>query len=209
MYIFSQIICGIGIGFDLFGKTMKNKVFIVLFMAIANTCFTLSYVFTQNWSAACANIIYMARGFWYFFLESKKSPPKKYVLPIIVLLLSYAVSLIFFWNSWFDVFVIVATVSVTIVLAFKNTLMIRLFLVLNSACWLCYNTNAGMPVNMICDILTVLTLIVAIIVYNVVLPRKQEKKALGVCVDSGEEPVLGKEQDGSVSAVTVEATETN
>ena len=166
LYILSQISVFIGVILDLIGKGTKNKKYLLLFLTLSNIFYITSYIFLFKPLPIIANSLFLIRGLVYLVLDNKKAPFKYYLFPMILFISAFCIALGFLWSSPMDLFMLASMLIVSIILAFKNMLMIRIFLIINSALWATYNFTIKGYVNSICDVLQIIVLIYAIIKYS-------------------------------------------
>ncbi len=176
LFIISQILAFVGTGIDLTGKVMKNKKGILVCLVTASALFVLSYVFLNSPLPAIINGIALGRNLIYTYLNSKQKPFKSFVIPMIisVALTTLAVGLL--WTGPFDIIMIVSILLLSVGLAFKNTLIVRICLMFNSGIWIIYDFALGAFANVACDVTNILINLIATIIYHVILPRKAKRK---------------------------------
>ncbi len=188
IFILSQVCAFIGVAISLAGKMMKNKKYLLLFSTVSSIFYVLSYSFLRAPISAILNGLAIIRAVSFMIMDKRNLPFKYYLIPISILFIAIAISMGFLWEGYSDVLIIIGFVESTLALAIKNTLFIRLGLILNSLMWMINNIILSAYVNLATDILNILTLIVAIIIYNFILPRRQrkdkEKKSSSVMIES-------------------------
>lgn len=188
LYIASQVLVFIGIAVDLVGRIMKNKKLVLIFTVVASAFYVSSYICLAAPLPAIINGVNVVRNFVYVFLNEKDKPFKSYIIPMILAILSTVPFVAIFWTSPMDLFMIASITVLTIGLAFKNMLSVRLSLILNSALWCVYNFSLKGYANMTCDIINMSISVVAIILYNVIPYIKQKKAAQNAPLAENIEP---------------------
>ena len=177
MYILSQISVGVGMIIDLIGKVMKSKKLLLLFMAIGSVFYSISYILLSSYLPAIMQILLLVRAIWYMYLDEKQKPIKHYLLPFVLINVSFLVSVVFFWENAMTIVLIVAMFILTFCLMFKNMVFIRISLIANSLLWCAYNFTIQGYVNMACDLCSVVLYLIALFVYKI-LPKIRKKRCL-------------------------------
>lgn len=177
LYIISQVCTIIALTVSLTGKLMKNKKYILFFITVSSLFYVLSYVFLKSPLSAIINGVALVRGITFLYMDKKNINYIFYLIPIFVMLTSIAIAIGFLWSGYPDILIFIGFVITSFALAIKNTFLIRIGLILNSVMWAINNIVLGAYVNLASDILNIVILTVAIIIYNIILPRKQNKFA--------------------------------
>ena len=167
LYIISQVLYALGIGIEAVSKAMKRQRLIILLMTIASVFFVGSYLCLQSPMGAVANGLTLIRGIVYLLLARKNKPYKDYLIPIFCILMALAVAVWYFWTGPLDLFLFFGVCFSTIALAFRNTLYLRIFLICSASLWAVYNCIITAYVNMTFDIVSIIIVIVAMIIYDI------------------------------------------
>lgn len=176
MFIISQILAFVGTGIDLTGKVMKNKKGILICLVTGSSLFVLSYIFLKSPLPAIINGIALVRNLIYTYLNSKQKPFKSFVPTLVISVLLTIIAVVIFWNNPYDIIMIVSILLLSIGLAFKNTLYVRISLMCNNSIWIIYDLSLGAYINVACDIINVLVNFTSTMIYHVILPKREKKK---------------------------------
>ena len=176
LYLASQILVLVGLVFDLTGRAMKKKTFVLLCMMIAVAFYIASYICLKQLLPAVINGIHMIRNIVYMRLNGKDKPFHSYFLPMSCAVLSSVPLIAVFWSDATDLFMLASVIILSLGLALKNMLTVRLCLIANNTLWCIYNFGFKGYANMACDAVNVLVSVIAILIYNVILPFGKRKK---------------------------------
>ena len=177
-YIISQVLVFLGTALDLIARLLKSKKWILVFMVIASSLYVASYIFISSPLAAIINAINMVRTFYYIYLNEKNKPLKSYVIPIVLTVVASSASVAIFWQNAFDLFMIASLTLLAVGFASKNLLTIRIITIVNASIWVFYNLLLVAYVSVLCNVLNIVLALVAIILYDVLEPRKKKKLSL-------------------------------
>ena len=177
MYILSQVSVGIGMVIDLIGKVMRTKKLLLVFMAISSVFYSVSYILLKSYLPAIMQILFLIRAIWYMVLDEKNKKITYYLLPFFLVNSVFVVSVIFFWEGYTTIFLIVAMFILTFCLMFKNLVFVKTSLIINSFFWCAFNFTVRGYVNMCCDILSIVLLLISLLIYDI-LPKIKEKRYL-------------------------------
>lgn len=177
-YIISQVLVFIGTGLDLIARLLKSKKWILIFMVLGSFFCVASYIFISSPLAAIINAINLVRTLYYIYLNEKDKPLKSYIIPIILTIVASSVSVAVFWKDAFDLFMIVSLTLLAVGFSFKNLLTIRIITIVNALIWVLYNSLLSAYVSVLCNVLNIILALVAIILYDIIEPRKKKKNEL-------------------------------
>ncbi len=174
LYILSQVLTAIGLIIDVIGRTRKTKHSIMLFNIFATIFYVSCYVLLFSPVPAIFNFLCIIRQAIFIYFDKKNMSTKWYVLTGVVVIVLISITIGVFWSSPLDLFMIISTLILLITQTFKNTLVVRTGLIINSGLWLTYNFSLSGYVNMACDISTALPTIYALIRFNIIQKEKDE-----------------------------------
>ncbi len=177
MYILSQIAVGIGMVIDLVGKLMKSKKLLLIFMAISSIFYSISYILLSSYLPASMQILLLIRAIWYMVLDEKQKPIKNYFLAFSLINTIFVFMVVLFWENSLTVVLIFAMFILTFCLIFKNLIFIKVSLITNSMLWCVYNFTIKGYVNMVCDISSIILLLISLYIYDI-LPNIKKKNCL-------------------------------
>lgn len=106
-----------------------------------------------NFTSCITNPIY-----WYRIKKGKSTLPFQIAFGTL-----FVGIVIWQWNGWISIFVLIAKVLSSIALGINNTKVIRIFNLIGTSCWLLYNIFVGSIPGIVTDILLLVSLISAII----------------------------------------------
>ena len=174
MYITSQVLVFVGLLIDLVGRCFKHKKQILFFNVTASLFYVSSYLFLQSWLGAIANGLNLLRNIWYMRLDEEESKQTSYILPACLITSLFVISLGIFWKNALDLVLLLSMLLVTIGFSFKNVLVVRWTIVVNSIVWGIYNFSIAGYVNFACDMIGLTIALVSIIYYHY-MPHKMEQ----------------------------------
>ena len=139
MYIASQVLVFTGIAVELIGRLMKSKRLVLVFLFIACLFYVSSYICLKSPLPAIINGINVLRSFTYAYLNEKNKPFKSYVFPIVLTVVLAVPFVVIFWTGPLDLFMLASVIVLSVGLAIKNMLTVRLCLMANNSMWAVYN----------------------------------------------------------------------
>ena len=158
------------------GQMMKSKKYIIAFITVASLLYAASYVCLQKPIPMIANLFNLYRGIEFIDLEKHNKPYTSYILPSIIIIGGVALSVGLLWSSPFDLFVLAATIIVTLTQIPKSELIVRIGLFTQLAFWTVYNIIFNAYANLISSVLKMVIIIATIIYYNVYIPKRNNSK---------------------------------
>ena len=173
LYIISQIMYVMGVCVDTVCKALKSQKMIVFFTAFSSVFYILSYIFLRSPLAAIVNSILLVRAIIYIYLSRGNKPFKDYLWVIVTVMLAVSVVYVFYWSGPLDLLMFFGVLFSTLALACRNTLFLRLGLIISAILWSAFNGMLHAYVNMSMDLTNLVIVVVAIFVYNV--PHKERK----------------------------------
>ena len=183
LYIISQIMYVMGVCVDTVCKALKSQKMIVFFTAFSSVFYILSYIFLRSPLAAIVNSILLVRAIIYIYLSRGNKPFKNYLWVIVTVMLAVSVVYVFYWSGPLDLLMFFGVLFSTLALACRNTLFLRLGLIISAILWSAFNGMLHAYVNMSMDLTNLVIVVVAIFVYNV--PHKERK--LNICINEQNE----------------------
>ncbi len=150
---------------------LKTRKWILFFGALARVLFILQYVLLGAFSGAALDLIAILAA----FLAGRKNHPtvKKLLVPIIVLIhAAILVASALLYQSWYDIFVLLAATFCVAALWFSKEKLIRRISLCGSPCWLVYNIASKAYFSAVSDTFAILSLLLAIWRYDI---RKKEQ----------------------------------
>lgn len=189
IFILSQVCVFTGTAIDFIARIMKTKKWILIFMIIASFFYVSSYIFLNSPLAAIINAINLVRSLVYLFIDEKNKPFKSYIAPMIITIVATCISVAVFWNNAIDLFMIASLTMLSIVFAFKNLLAIRIVTIANAGIWVAYNILLNSFMGALCSGINILVALIAIILYDIIEPRKKKHLA-----EKQEQPLQNEEK---------------
>lgn len=143
----------------------KRRKWILTLGALSRTLFILQYVLLGAFSGAVLDLIAI---FAALVAGKKDHLAKKLLVPIIILIhAAILVASILLYQSWHDVFVLLAATFCVAALWFSRERVIRLISLCGSPCWLVYNIASRAYFSAVSDTFAILSLLVAIWRYDI------------------------------------------
>ena len=169
--IIATIVGGIAAAIYVASYQCKKRNWILFLGALSRVLFILQYVLLGAFSGAVLDLIAILAA----LIAGKKGHPtvKKLLVPIIVLIhAAILVASILLYQSWYDIFVLLAATFCVGALWFSRERTIRAVSLCSSPCWLVYNLSSKAYFSAVSDTFAILSLLVAIWRYDI---RKKEK----------------------------------
>lgn len=127
--------------------------------------FAFQYFFLGTYTGMAMNIISSIRNLTFSYLVKKE----KNTLPFqIIFCIAFIVSGILTWKNYLSLIVILAKLLATVVYGMKNTKYLRFATVPTSIFWLIYNFSCKATAGVISEILSLISLISAIIRIDII-----------------------------------------
>lgn len=144
----------------------------ILFWRTTNEfLFAVQYLLLGAYTGMAMNLVGCVRN----IIFAHNVERKKNNLPFIIFFcLLFIGSGIYTWQGYASIFIIVAKLITTLAYGNKNTTIVRCCVLVTSSSWLVYNLFAGSDAGVICEILTLSSLVLGIIRLDI-LPRIQKK----------------------------------
>ena len=180
MYILSQVLVGIGMIIDLVGKIINKKKYFLLFLLLACSFYTASYVCLLQPLPVILNLIGVIRSIWFAALEKRGKEEKDYITPVMIFIIITFVSYAIFFTNWLDIVLPISMIVASVALVFRKMLYVRIGLIINSVLWLVFNLSIKGYINALCDILTIILLSVSIVLYDILKIQKKSNNCKGI-----------------------------
>ncbi len=177
MYILSQVLVGIGMIIDLVGKIINKKKYFLLFLLLACSFYTASYVCLLQPLPVILNLIGVIRSIWFAVLEKKEKEGKDYITPVMIFVIITFVSYAIFFTNWLDIVLPISMIVASVALVFRKMLYVRIGLIINSVLWLVFNLSIKGYINALCDISTMILLTTSIVLYDVLKIQNQKTRS--------------------------------
>ena len=145
----------------------------ILFWRTTNEfLFAAQFLFLGAYTGMAMNLIGCVRNLIFTHnVERKKSN-----LPFIIFFcLLFISSGIYTWQGYTSILIILAKLITTLAYGNKNTTIVRCCVLVTSSSWLIYDSFAGSHAGVLCEIFTLVSLVIGIIRLDI-LPRIQAKK---------------------------------
>ena len=169
--IIATVIGGIAAAIYVASYQCKKRKWILFLGALSRVLFILQYILLGAFSGAALDLIAILAA----LVAGKKDHPtlKKLLVPIIVVIhAAILVTSILLYQSWYDIFVLLAATFCVAALWFTKERIIRAVSFLSSPCWLVYNLSSKAYFSAVSDSFAILSLLVAIWRYDI---RKKEE----------------------------------
>ncbi len=166
-----QIIGYIGLVFAIVAFQCKTHKGVMIFRTLNEMFFVVQYICLGSYTGAAMNIIGSIRNMSFAVCVEKNRSTKP--LQIIFSVIFIIIGLLTTPAGIVQFMIIGAKVVSTIAYGMKNTTAIRLLTLPTSICWLIYNLSCGSVAGALCEALTIISIITAIIRIDI-LGRKKK-----------------------------------
>jgi hypothetical protein len=164
--IIATVIGGIAAAIYVASYQCKKRKWILFLGALSRVLFILQYILLGAFSGAALDLIAILAA----LVAGKKDHPtlKKLLVPIIVVIhAAILVTSILLYQSWYDIFVLLAATFCVAALWFTKERIIRAVSFLSSPCWLVYNLSSKAYFSAVSDSFAILSLLIAIWRYDI------------------------------------------
>lgn len=158
MFVASQILIVIGAFFDCLSRLSKSKKQMLVLLIIACSIYASSYVFLQSWAAVISFLSGVLRSIVYYYVEKKPSKQKNLIACICLSTLIVAIIAIC-WSGPKDFLMISAALSLTLVFAQNNLIIIRIGMIITSLSNLTYDIIIGSYMAIVIDIVLLISVV--------------------------------------------------
>ena len=172
MTIYANVIGVIAVILFVLSYQQKERKNIIILNALSRVFYIIQYLLLSAFSGAALDIL----GIVISFLATKKDFfIKKKLLPTIIVCanLSIIVLGIIFYQNIFSIFSVLGIALHTNAFWMTNERKIRIVSLLGSPCWLIYNISSHAYGSAVGDGLTICSIIIAIIRYNILYKTKK------------------------------------
>ena len=151
---------------------LKKNSLLFFAQLMGSTIFAIQYLLLGEPAGAVMNVIGVIRNLVYMQGDKAKKPWVLCVLSALVI-----GGVMYTWNAWYCVFVLVAMGVTNITMYSNNGKIIRYGQLFGgSPCWLAYNCFVGTYAGILCEIFIIISTIVSFIRYGINGFDKNEKK---------------------------------
>ena len=164
--IIATVIGGIAAAVYVASYQCKKRNWILVLGALSRVLFILQYILLGAFSGAVLDLIAILAA----LIAGKKDHPtvKKLLVPIIVgIHAAILVASVLLYQSWYDIFVLLAATFCVAALWFSRERLIRAVSLCSSPCWLVYNLSSKAYFSAVSDTFAILSLLVAIWRYDI------------------------------------------
>lgn len=169
-FVIAQIFGFMGLACSVTAYQCKKHRNIMLLKTLNELLFAVQYFFLGTYTGMAMNFVSATRNLTFSHLVQKE----KKTLPFqVVFCIAFAVAGILTWKNYFSLFAIIAKLLTTIVYGMKNTKYLRFATVATSIFWLIYNLNCHAAAGVISEIISLISLISAIIRIDFMNNRKK------------------------------------
>ena len=173
MNVIIQLIGGLGILASLVSFQCKKHNSILCFRTLNEVVFAIQYLLLGAYTGMAMNLIGCVRN---TVFTKQVAKGKKTTVPTVIFCVIFLVFGIFTWQGMKSILIIVAKVLSTVAYGNKNTTVVRAIIFMTSASWLIYNYCVFSIAGVVCEALTLISLLIGILRLDVA-PRLAKRKA--------------------------------
>lgn len=167
-----HILGGLGISASIMAFQFKKHGAILFFRTLNEVLFTLQYFLLGAYTGMAASIIGCARNIIFKKRVAKGKDTRLFIAVFSLLFLLFG---LVFWEGPKSILIIVAKVLSTVAYGNKNTTVMRLIILVTSTSWLIYNYFVCSIAGVVCEALTLLSLVIGIVRLDI-LPKMAKKQ---------------------------------
>ncbi len=168
----AQIIGFGGTALTIIAYQQSKRKNILLCTVISASLFTVHFILLGAYTGAVMNFFAGLRSL--VFMNNTK-PWAKSKIWVGVFMVIYTVACIVTWDKWYSVLPLIAMLLTTVSNWLQSERKIRFLTFPNSPCWLVYNILNNSVAGIITEIFVMSSLIIAIIRYDLIKPKKKEE----------------------------------
>lgn len=173
LHILAQIIGFGGMAGNFIAFQQKKRRNIILVQIISALLFVAHFTLLGQYTGAALNLIGFFRSV--VFINNGKKWARSKVWLVVFLVLSCLAG-VFTWTGPFSLLPSVAMVLTTIANWMKSETKIRLITLPSSPCWMIYNFSAHSVAGIVTECVTITSLLISIVRYDILHKSKGEKK---------------------------------
>ena len=171
--IIATVVGGFAAAIYIVSYQCRKRKWILFLGALSRTLFILQYILLGAFSGAVLDLIAILAA----LLAEKKERPtvKKLFIPIIIFThAAILVASVLLYQSWYDIFVLLAATFCVAALWFSKERLIRAVSLCSSPCWLVYNLSSKAYFSAVSDTFAILSLLLAIFRYDIKNKKTEE-----------------------------------
>lgn len=173
MDVLVQCIGGLGILASLISFQCKKHSSILHFRTFNESLFAFQYLMLGAYTGGAMNIIGCVRN---ILFSKQVAKGKKTTVATVIFSIVFVIFGILTWQGAKSVLIIVAKVLSTVAYGNKNTTVVRSIIFITSMSWLIYNYSVFSIAGVVCEAITLISLVVGIVRLDI-MPRIAKKKA--------------------------------
>ena len=172
MYIVIQLIGGLGIIASIISFQCIKHNLVLLFRTLNEFLFAIQYFLLGAYTGMAMNLVGCVRN---IIFTKQVSKNKKTTVSIILFSLLFTIFGIVTWQGPKSVLIIVAKVLSTLAYGNKNTSFVRKTILITSTSWLLYNSLVFSIAGVLCEAITLVSIIIGIIRLDIFPMIRKEK----------------------------------
>lgn len=172
MDILIQLIGILGVLASIISFQCKKHRSIMLFRSLNELFFAVQYLLLGAYTGMFMNILSSTRN---FIFSKRVADGKKNTVPVIIFSALFLIFGLCTWQGPKSIMVVIAKILSSLAYGNKNPAVIRKITFVTSASWLIYNYSVFSIAGVICEALTLISIIVGIIRLDI-FPALQKKK---------------------------------
>ncbi len=165
-----QLIGYIGLTFAVIAFQCKSHKKVMLFRTLNELIFAVQYFCMGSYTGVIMNVVGSVRNMSFAKCVEKEKSTR--VLQIIFSIVFFVLGILTS-NGLISIMVILAKIITTIAYSMKDTRYVRLLTLPTSICWLVYNIACGSTAGIMCEALTICSIVTAMIRLDI--PSTQNK----------------------------------
>lgn len=172
MEVVIQLIGALGIISSICSFQCKKHKNILAFKTASEFIFAVQYFFLNAYTGVAMELVGCVRN----MIFTKQVEKNRDTKPMIALFsIIFLVSGILTWESWISILGIVAKILSTLAYGNKNTRLIRWVIFGTSTCWLIYNSVVFSIAGILCELFTLISVIIALIRFDLIPKLKNRE----------------------------------
>lgn len=165
MEIVIQLIGALGIIASIISFQCKKHNSILFFRTLNESLFAIQYFLLGAFTGMAMNLVGCVRN---VIFTKQVSNSKKTTVSTIVFSVLFLIFGLFTWQGVKSILIIIAKVLSTLAYGNKNTTIVRAIIFITSSSWLVYNYFVSSYAGMLCEIFTLVSLIIGIIRLDII-----------------------------------------
>lgn len=170
-FVIAQVFGILGIAANVSSMQFKKRKQILIALLFLNLFSALNFVFLGTWSSTYISFFAVAEMIINYLFERKNKPVPK-LLVALYIVINILLGMLTFTGP-LDIVPIICAIIFCITILLKDEQQIRFAMLINQCFWLVYDLSVGAYMFAVSNVLTIISISIAIIRYSKKNPRRR------------------------------------